>query len=117
MSKIAGAHARLFEDAATWPMYQLLVLFMITDPRTVVRSRRWQVIVAVIIALVETLLRFAADQAWTLPVALRAAPPLVALWLVGPAAKALDVSGWLDRRPARVGGSGATPTSPAVATP
>lgn len=75
----------------TGPMYQLFVFFMITDPRTVVQSRRWQVIVAVIVALVETLIRFAADQAWVLPVAFSAAPPLVALWLVGPVAKWIDL--------------------------
>src|SRR5690606_19549844 len=27
----------------TGPMYQLFIFFMITDPRTVVRGRRWQV--------------------------------------------------------------------------
>ena len=99
----------------TGPMYQLFVFFMITDPRTVVASRRGQVIVAVIIALVETLIRYAADQAWLLPVAFSAAPPLVALWLVGPVAKALDVSGRLGPLPARAEPSGATPGSPAAA--
>src|SRR5262245_24653787 len=33
----------------TGPMYQLFVFFMITDPRTVVSRRRWQVAVAVLI--------------------------------------------------------------------
>jgi enediyne biosynthesis protein E5 len=75
----------------TGPMYQLFVFFMITDPRTVVRDRRWQVVVAVIIALVETTIRFASDQAWPLPTAFNAAPPLVALFLVGPVAKAIDL--------------------------
>ena len=80
----------------TGPMYQLFVFFMITDPRTVVRERRWQVVVAVVIALVETLIRFASDQAWALPTAFSAAPALVALALVGPVAK------WIDlRRPPR----------------
>jgi len=75
----------------TGPMYQLFVFFMITDPRTVVRSRRWQVLVVVIIAVVETLIRFASDQAWPLPIAFNAAPPLVALALVGPVAKWIDL--------------------------
>jgi enediyne biosynthesis protein E5 len=75
----------------TGPMYQLFVFFMITDPRTVVRDRRWQIAVAVIIAFVETAIRFASDQAWTLPTAFNAAPPLVALFLVGPVAKFIDL--------------------------
>jgi Na+-transporting NADH:ubiquinone oxidoreductase subunit NqrB len=75
----------------TGPMYQLFVFFMITDPRTIVRDRRWQIGVAVIIALVETAIRFASDQAWTLPTAFNAAPALVALFLVGPIAKFVDL--------------------------
>jgi enediyne biosynthesis protein E5 len=75
----------------TGPMYQLFVFFMITDPRTIVRDRRWQIGVAVIIAFVETAIRFASDQAWTLPTAFNAAPALVALFLVGPIAKFIDL--------------------------
>lgn len=75
----------------TGPMYQLFIFFMITDPRTVVRKRRWQVTVAVVIALVETLIRFASDQAWALPIAFNAAPAFVALALVGPVAKWIDL--------------------------
>lgn len=75
----------------TGPMYQLFVFFMITDPRTVVRDRRWQIAVAVIIALVETLIRFGSDQGWPMPIAFNAAPALVALFLVGPIAKVIDL--------------------------
>jgi Na+-translocating ferredoxin:NAD+ oxidoreductase RnfD subunit len=75
----------------TGPMYQLFVFFMITDPRTVVKQRHLQIGVAVTIALVEALVRFASDQAWPLPTAFNAAPPLVALWLVGPVAKWIDL--------------------------
>lgn len=75
----------------TGPMYQLFIFFMITDPRTVVRSRGWQIGVAVIIAFVETAIRFASDQAWPLPTAFNAAPALVALFLVGPIAKFIDL--------------------------
>jgi Na+-translocating ferredoxin:NAD+ oxidoreductase RnfD subunit len=75
----------------TGPMYQLFVFFMITDPRTVVRSRRWQVVVAVLIAVVETLIRYASDQAWALPTAFNAAPAFLALALVGPVAKLIDL--------------------------
>ena len=75
----------------TGPMYQLFVFFMITDPRTVVRGRRRQIVVAVVIALMETLIRFASDKGWPLPTAFNVAPAFLALALVGPAAKWLDL--------------------------
>jgi Na+-translocating ferredoxin:NAD+ oxidoreductase RnfD subunit len=75
----------------TGPMYQLFVFFMITDPRTVVRGRRRQIAVAIVVAVVEALIRLASDRGWPLPIAFNAAPPLVALWLVGPAAKWIDL--------------------------
>jgi hypothetical protein len=75
----------------TGPMYQLFVFFMITDPRTIVRDRRWQVAVTVIIAIVETTIRWASDAALPLPTAFNAAPALVALFLVGPIAKLIDL--------------------------
>ena len=75
----------------TGPEYQLFVFFMITDPRTTVRDRRRQMTVAVIIALVEAVVRAASDRGLPLPIAFNAAPPLVALFMVGPVAKWLDV--------------------------
>jgi hypothetical protein len=75
----------------TGPMYQLFIFFMITDPRTVVRDRRWQIAVAVLIAVMETLIRFGSDQGWPMPIAFNAAPALVALFLVGPVAKWVDL--------------------------
>jgi Na+-translocating ferredoxin:NAD+ oxidoreductase RnfD subunit len=75
----------------TGPMYQLFVFFMITDPRTVVRGRRRQMVVAVMIALTETLIRFASDEGWPLPTAFNAAPAILALATVGPIAKFLDL--------------------------
>ena len=75
----------------TGPMYQLFIFFMITDPRTVVRGRRQQMGVAVLIAIVETLFRFASDQGWPLPTAFSAAPALLALATVGPVVKWLDL--------------------------
>lgn len=78
----------------TGPMYQLFIFFMITDPRTVVRGRQRQIVVAVLIAVVETLIRFGSDQGWPLPTAFSVAPAFLALATVGPVAK------WLDlRRP------------------
>src|SRR5881275_2864496 len=58
----ALGHAVLPEIAPiTGPMYQLFVFFMITDPRTIVRGRRRQIVVAVVIAVMETLIRLASD--------------------------------------------------------
>jgi len=76
----------------TGPMYQLFVFFMITDPRTIVRERRWQIVVAVLIAIVETTIRFASDQGWPLPTAFNVGPAFLALAIVGPIAKAIDLS-------------------------
>ncbi len=75
----------------TGPMYQLFVFFMITDPRTVVRGRRWQIVVALLIAFVETVIRFGSDQGWPLPTAFNVAPAFLALFIVGPVAKWIDL--------------------------
>ncbi|HJQ54404.1 MAG TPA: hypothetical protein VJ825_11230 [Gemmatimonadaceae bacterium] len=75
----------------TGPMYQLFVFFMITDPRTVVKGRRRQIVVAILIAIMEMLIRFASDQGWPLPTAFNAAPAFLALAIIGPIAKWLDL--------------------------
>ena len=79
----------------TGPMYQLFIFFMITDPRTIVRGKGRQVAVAFTIAVVESLIRLASDRGVQLPTAFNAAPALLALALVGPIAK------WLDLRAAK----------------
>jgi enediyne biosynthesis protein E5 len=75
----------------TGPMYQLFLFFMITDPRTIVKGKRPQIVVTVIIAMVEMLIRLASDRGWPLPTAFNAAPALIALFLVGPVAKFVDL--------------------------
>lgn len=75
----------------TGPMYQLFIFFMITDPRTIVRGRRKQIVVAVLIAVMETLIRLASDRGWPLPTAFNVAPAFLALATVGPIAKAVDL--------------------------
>ena len=73
----------------TGPMYQLFIFFMITDPKTTVRSRKGQCVVAFLIALVEMVLRlFQSIYA-----------PFYALFLVGPAAFLLEM--WRDSRRTR----------------
>jgi Na+-transporting NADH:ubiquinone oxidoreductase subunit NqrB len=75
----------------TGPMYQLFVFFMITDPRTVVKGKQRQMVIAVLIAVMETLIRFGSDKGWPLPTAFNVAPAFFALATVGPVAKFLDL--------------------------
>ncbi len=70
----------------TGPMYQLLVLFMITDPATTVGTRKGRMLVAFSIAAVEMGIRLAADFHVGLISPLYHSPPILALFLVGPAA-------------------------------
>jgi Na+-translocating ferredoxin:NAD+ oxidoreductase RnfD subunit len=70
----------------TGPMYQLFVFFMITDPKTTVKSKKWQCIVVFFVALVEMLLRL--NQV--------VYAPLYALFLVGPAAMLIEI--WMESR-------------------
>jgi Na+-transporting NADH:ubiquinone oxidoreductase subunit NqrB len=70
----------------TGPMYQLFVLFMITDPRTTVSSKWCRCLVAFLIALTEMLLRLAQVIY----------APFYALFLVGPIALAIELA-WKKR--------------------
>ena len=70
----------------TGPMYQLFTFFMITDPKTTVSSKRGQILVAFLIALVEMILRMMQSIY----------APFYALFLVGPAANLLEI--WRDSR-------------------
>ena len=70
----------------TGPMYQLFIFFMITDPRTTVRSVRGQCLVAFLVALAEMILRLA-DNIHA---------PFYALSIVGPAAMAIEI--WRNSR-------------------
>jgi Na+-translocating ferredoxin:NAD+ oxidoreductase RnfD subunit len=70
----------------TGPMYQLFIFFMITDPKTTVKSRKWQAIVVAIVAVVEMILRL--DQV--------VYAPFYALFMVGPTALLIEY--WLESR-------------------
>jgi Na+-translocating ferredoxin:NAD+ oxidoreductase RnfD subunit len=70
----------------TGPMYQLFIFFMITDPRTTVRSKQGQCLVAFLVALVEMILRL--NQVIY--------APYYALFIVGPTALLTEM--WLDSR-------------------
>ena len=65
----------------TGPMYQLFVFFMITDPKTTVKSRKWECVVVFFVAFVEMLLRL--NQVVN--------APLYALFLVGPIAMLIEI--------------------------
>jgi Na+-translocating ferredoxin:NAD+ oxidoreductase RnfD subunit len=74
----------------TGPMYQLFALFMITDPKTTVRSYKGEIAVAVAVAFVEMLFRFG-ESVYA---------PFYALAVVGPAAMLIE-SWWSARTESR----------------
>ncbi len=76
----------------TGPMYQLFIFFMITDPRTTVSTRRGRILVVILIAIAEMILRLGNDHglAWAQP--FQYAPAIFALAMVGPAAMLIDLA-------------------------
>ena len=64
----------------TGPMYQLFIFFMVTDPKTTVRTKTGQCVVVFLVALVEMILRLN-EVVYA---------PFYALFLVGPAALFVD---------------------------
>jgi hypothetical protein len=72
-------------------MYTLFVFFMVTDPRTIVKGRIPQIAICILVAIVDHAIRWLGDQnvAWIQP--LLPAPPLYALFLVGPPALAISI--------------------------
>lgn len=70
----------------TGPEYQLFIFFMITDPKTTVRSKTGQCFVAFLVAVLEMIFRF--DQS--------VYAELYALFWVGPIAMLIEM--WLDAR-------------------
>jgi Na+-translocating ferredoxin:NAD+ oxidoreductase RnfD subunit len=85
-SWITGHPWRAEVAPITGPMYQLFVFFMVTDPKTTVRSKTWQCVVVFFVAFVEMILRL--NQAIY--------APLYALFIVGPTA--LLIENWLESR-------------------
>src|SRR6202035_1119563 len=70
----------------TGPMYQLFIFFMITDPKTTVRSKTWQCVVVFVVALVEMIMRLKQIVY----------APFYALFIVGPIAMLIEI--WIDSR-------------------
>ncbi len=75
----------------TGPMYQLFIFFMITDPPTSVSTRKGRILVVVLVALVEFVLRLN-NFIYA---------PFYALFLVGPLAKYFDLR--MNRRNVKAG--------------
>jgi Na+-translocating ferredoxin:NAD+ oxidoreductase RnfD subunit len=75
-------HSFLAEVAPiTGPMYQLFIFFMITDPKTTVKPRWAQCLVAALVAVAEMILRLAENVH----------APYYALAIVGPVANAIEI--------------------------
>jgi Na+-translocating ferredoxin:NAD+ oxidoreductase RnfD subunit len=79
----------------TGPMYQLFIFFMITDPKTTVRSKTGQCVVAFAVASLEMVLRLQQNVY----------APYYALFIVGPTALLIEM--WLSTRRARTMPTGA----------
>ncbi len=83
-------HSFLAEVAPiTGPMYQLFIFFMITDPKTTVKPRWAQCLVAALVAVAEMILRLAENVH----------APYYALAIVGPAANMVEIYLTGKRRP------------------
>jgi enediyne biosynthesis protein E5 len=85
-SWITGHPWRAEVAPITGPMYQLFVFFMVTDPKTTVKSKTWQCIVVFLVAAAEMILRL--NQV--------VYAPLYALFIVGPTAVLIEI--WLESR-------------------
>ena len=75
----------------TGPMYQLFIFFMITDPKSTVRTRNGQILVAFFVATAECVLRLTGNVH----------APYYALFMVGPAANLIEI--WRNKRAAKSG--------------
>lgn len=71
----------------TGPMYQLFVFFMITDPKTTVKSKKWQYVFAFLIGFVEFFFRLG-EAVYA---------PFYALFVVGPIFLLVEMW-WNDRK-------------------
>ncbi|HEY1847992.1 MAG TPA: RnfABCDGE type electron transport complex subunit D [Opitutaceae bacterium] len=79
-SRITGTPFASDVAPITGPMYQLFIFFMITDPKTTVKGKVGQCIVASLVAVAEAVLRLASVVD----------APYYALFIVGPVANVID---------------------------
>jgi Na+-translocating ferredoxin:NAD+ oxidoreductase RnfD subunit len=87
LRSVITGHPFLAEVAPiTGPMYQLYIFFMITDPKTTVRTKKGQMLTVLVVALVESLMRLMQFVH----------APYYALFIVGPIANLIEIAG--DRK-------------------
>ena len=95
VSFIAFAFMRSWMTGSPWqseiapltgPMYQLFIFFMITDPKTTVKSKTGQCVVAFMVALAEMVMRMRQIVY----------APFYALFIVGPIALLIEM--WVESR-------------------
>ncbi len=70
----------------TGAMYTLFNLFMVTDPRTIVPSRNGQYAVCILVAILDNTIRWLGDREVGFIQPFLVAPPMFALFVVGPIA-------------------------------
>lgn len=87
----------------TGPMYQLFIFFMITDPKTTVKSKWGQCLVAFLVAVVEAILRAVYRDVHA---------PYIALFIVGPIANVVEIA-WTRHKSARAKSTTAPEPQPA----
>lgn len=93
LRSLLNGHPFLSEAAPiTGPMYQLFIFFMITDPKTTVKTKWAQCLVAVLVAAMESALRSAENIH----------APYYALTIVGPVAVAFEIF-WTTRKRKQAG--------------
>ncbi len=90
-SALVGTPVQAEIAPLTGPMYQLLVFFMMTDPPTTVSTRRGRMLVVFLIAALECVFRLANDWEWPFAEVVAPAPAILALFVVGPIALAIDL--------------------------
>jgi hypothetical protein len=89
----------------TSPMFQLFMFFMITDPKTITKKRWSQVLVAVLVAVMETFLRLVFKDVHSL---------YHCLFIVGPAANLVQIYADKKRSKALVPSVPSVPPAPAT---
>jgi hypothetical protein len=93
----------------TWPMFQLFIFFMITDPKTVTRTRARQCLVAALVAVTETALRLGFRDIHSLS---------HSLFIVGPIANLIEIRyGTRPKEKAAAPGPGPDPARAAEGRP
>lgn len=88
---ITGVDPLIEIAPVTGPMYQLFSFFMVTDPRTTVHTRRGRILVAILVAALECVLRLGNDFGIGWMAIFQPAPAMYALTIVGPAAMFVDL--------------------------